>query len=652
MKKWNILFLCCALVLSLTACDTQTPMTETTEVDQSNENDTSTGISSDDSTEESEGGSGTEEVTGVTEIVSAQYDEAWPFSEGFAVVGLDGGDGMKYNYIDTEGQLLLEEWVDVARSFSEGLACVGYEAEIRWNEDTSPLYRFGYVDTSGELVIPAEILCHKNLYPSAFYQGYAEINYVIPSESNFDYLAIYSNVIDREGNHLIDVTIKQLVGSNAIFGKEYGYQPEAERILALEDEGTHREFYRYHDWMKAYVEGNRDRNIVLYPQYWEMENFTYLVDMDGNVLKTVESKLEKISEDYYHDMFYGYLYDKDLNLLNRGTYRSIEQTSWGNYVGVYMIRNSQDDTILLNQYMTPLTDSYIEIKEISDGYLIKTGLTGKWRVFDPDGESMFKFSESMSECDEIAAGCYTEEGYQENRRKIYIGTDRDQFLFDANGSLFYTGAIDGTNAEPQVTLLTEDGLWMINNGTENMIIDELGKIYLSLPDMEYRVYGANAERINLYYIENENCVLVDLVRNGETFDVLERGSVSVQEFDFTVEGRRIVLAENEESRIISEGKDRGLVTLERSDGTVLEENCGAVSLVSDGLYVVAGKREMVKVDDDVDVSGYEAVFSEFCLKYDGQAISEVYENMDVLSEGYIAFREDGKWGYLKIIATE
>jgi len=29
-------------------------------------------------------------------------------------------------------------------------------------------------------------------------------------------------------------------------------------------------------------------------------------------------------------------------------------------------------------------------------------------------------------------------------------------------------------------------------------------------------------------------------------------------------------------------------------------------------------------------------------------VSEVYEALDVFSEGYIAFSEEGKWGYLKV----
>ena len=47
-------------------------------------------------------------------------DDAWSFFEGFACVKKDG----KYNFINTEGKLLTEEWWDDASDFNEGFACV------------------------------------------------------------------------------------------------------------------------------------------------------------------------------------------------------------------------------------------------------------------------------------------------------------------------------------------------------------------------------------------------------------------------------------------------------------------------------------------------------------------------------------------------
>jgi len=50
----------------------------------------------------------------------AIFDNACLFSEGFAVVELDG----KYNFISTDGKLLSEQWFDYTYDFSEGFALV------------------------------------------------------------------------------------------------------------------------------------------------------------------------------------------------------------------------------------------------------------------------------------------------------------------------------------------------------------------------------------------------------------------------------------------------------------------------------------------------------------------------------------------------
>ena len=91
-------------------------------------------------------------------VIPCEWDEAEPFSEGFALVKKDG----KYGYIDTTGELVIPcEW-ESAKPFSEGLAWVG-------NGDWRGPY--GCIDTTGELVIP----CEWN-YPGSFSEGLAYVN--------------------------------------------------------------------------------------------------------------------------------------------------------------------------------------------------------------------------------------------------------------------------------------------------------------------------------------------------------------------------------------------------------------------------------------------------------------------------------------------
>ncbi|MBQ4563115.1 MAG: hypothetical protein IJA58_01390, partial [Lachnospiraceae bacterium] len=94
---------------------------------------------------------------------------------------------------------------------------------------------------------------------------------------------------------------------------------------------------------------------------------------------------------------------------------------------------------------------------------------------------------------------------------------------------------------------------------------------------------------------------------------------------------------NDESVIISEGSREGKVKLEQIDGTVLEEDANELTLLEDGLYLVVNQ---------VIIDGRSV--REARLKYQGEDVSGVYENLDRLSEEYIAFCKDGKWGYLKL----
>ena len=71
------------------------------------------------------------------EILSKRwFDDTWRFSEGFAVVELDG----KRNFINTKGEILSEQWFDNAWNFSEGIASVKLNG------------KYNFINTEGELL--------------------------------------------------------------------------------------------------------------------------------------------------------------------------------------------------------------------------------------------------------------------------------------------------------------------------------------------------------------------------------------------------------------------------------------------------------------------------------------------------------------------
>ena len=88
------------------------------------------------------------------EITAPEYDEVFPFKEGFACVEKGGFFG----YISTDGKPVTDFIYDSALSFSEGYACVT-------KDDKS-----GYIDSEGKVALPLE---YEGLTP--LYEGRAKV---------------------------------------------------------------------------------------------------------------------------------------------------------------------------------------------------------------------------------------------------------------------------------------------------------------------------------------------------------------------------------------------------------------------------------------------------------------------------------------------
>src|ERR687884_1062197 len=73
-------------------------------------------------------------------VIQPQFDSAYDFSEGLAVVEINHRSG----FIDRTGRVAIQPQWDSARSFSEGLATVGKDG------------KFGFIDRTGKVVIPLQ----------------------------------------------------------------------------------------------------------------------------------------------------------------------------------------------------------------------------------------------------------------------------------------------------------------------------------------------------------------------------------------------------------------------------------------------------------------------------------------------------------------
>jgi len=176
-------------------------------------------------------------------VIPLIYDYAWTFSEGLAAVKKDG----KYGFINKIGEVVIPFLYSTAFNFSEGLAIVtNYDDEENWHRyidktgamviplndmigkdfseeiasvcgDGPPL-RYGFMDTSGKIVVPLQYD-----YAGKFCEGLASVEIdekwgfidktgkvVIPFEYQWawDYSEGLAVVEGQEGRKYIDKTGK------------------------------------------------------------------------------------------------------------------------------------------------------------------------------------------------------------------------------------------------------------------------------------------------------------------------------------------------------------------------------------------------------------------------------------------------------------
>ena len=80
-----------------------------------------------------------------TEIAAPRYEDYRPFSEGLAAVKENG----KWGYVDTDGSTVIPFQYDMAWPFSEGLAIVATLAQTEYEGQALDVYRLGFVDRAG-----------------------------------------------------------------------------------------------------------------------------------------------------------------------------------------------------------------------------------------------------------------------------------------------------------------------------------------------------------------------------------------------------------------------------------------------------------------------------------------------------------------------
>ncbi|MBQ9638423.1 MAG: WG repeat-containing protein, partial [Bacteroidales bacterium] len=115
-------------------------------------------------------------------IINPQFDVARNFSEGLACVRV----GSQYGYINKKGEIVINPQYDNASHFSEGLVAVEIDGE------------WGFIDKKGQFIINHQF----SIEPSGFYNGFAKIKFseTICEDSPFvKYNDVTWGYIDKQG---------------------------------------------------------------------------------------------------------------------------------------------------------------------------------------------------------------------------------------------------------------------------------------------------------------------------------------------------------------------------------------------------------------------------------------------------------------------
>ncbi len=578
----------------------------------------------------------------IRRVLEPQYDEAGPYSEGFAVVGREQDGAMKYNYIDLEGHYLLDEWVDMAFPFRDGRACAGFETPADENITVyETYYRFGYVDDAGTWAIPAQYLGTRYTHPLYFYDGYAEIDYYLPEDSTYaPYYELHYNVIDKQGNRLYDF--------DAVPSGDFGYDGGMDdyRLLPLEwTVPAIGNYYSYSAWMQNHYNGEPQTIQVVHD-----DDSSYQIGPDNAIVARIPGQAYEMNDSYYsvsvydeetYDTSYS-VYDRDFHFVQNGQfYANLDGTYFTEYV------TSQDEngwTVysyrLCGQDLRPLTGFSQSIIQLgTGGYLFQTSDTS-WDILDANLQTAGQIEGAFDWVSELSDPWH---GYKRQWIVGHTSTSEGTVLalFDNSGT-----PVCRTPAGNYEFWFLSDELLILNDGNSRaVLIDAAGNEVMELP-YPYAYPQEPSEDgsiLHLYtYASNDPQRFYELYRENGQWTLAEEDNPNNS-------SEPVVLGENDASRIlglslwydISEERNAS-VTLTDAADHVLEESVAAVSLVTDGLYLTASRI-------DYDEETYSYIASGMCLKAADHTLPEtVYDRLGPLSENRIPFLENGKWGYLEL----
>ena len=215
-----------------------------------------------------------------TVILDLIYDFADSFSEGFAYIGKDFKDRIKYYYINTYGRKISSKGFDEAFPFNEGLACIG----VLENDEM----KYGFINTDGEIVIEPknidilydlESASYYDVFPG-FFEGRAYVCIWEDGEQYWGYL-------DRSG----EFAIPPIYDGGGIFryGITYVYKDDEVYTINTSGEIISDDEYREEYLEKksiAKVEKKENKSERFVYDIIQRDDLYYYIDEEGKTLNS------------------------------------------------------------------------------------------------------------------------------------------------------------------------------------------------------------------------------------------------------------------------------------------------------------------------------------------------------------------------------
>lgn len=594
-------------------------------------------------------------IVSMGEYIAAQYDYAGDFHEGYAVVGYLQDDGsMKYCYIDAEGQIISALY-DYAGDFHEGMAAVGMRVGIGGAEawySWMNCYLYGYINTQGEEVIPLQYLSDDEILGGrAFYDGLAEVCWF---SEELDYY-IETNLIDKEGNKVLPVDI--------VMRDERGYgwnPPDDPRLLSLISTDQSDDYACWNPVQVARWKGTNTFPVQVYDG-----TDTHWIDENLSIVKTTEGYVTELyGMDGWYVVYENYdFYDATGSVINPDgqvilTGVSSCEGMHGEYLYACYYTPNEDPNIISGAYSYVMYDltgqevamTYSNLTATEDGYIVRgdvdeTGATS-YTVLDQEFHEIFsvKGNNVTQEWDYT----YVDSEWVGHTLPVYTVN-----YYDEVTGMYQNVYLDlqGNEIIPRVTGTTQqllNGKYIVCSASDLVEVYSLtGQKLLSLDGVSglYNAYMTSSD-LEVYYTYTEDGTTTYYTAEGtEDSLVLTEVEAYYDDTELLVivgqEGEEEVLLSNVQSAVWGFLTDWDTAVMLKQ-GTVAVTEAPALSLIGNNLYKKAESitwDNMAYAYDVTDVSLHTV---------DGSWNSKVYMQMGKLSENYISFCENGKWGYLRV----